>query len=103
TRLNVELTRTVDESYPLLIGTDLADELPGVLEAAGLGRSRVAVITDSTVNELIGAQVMEVLARAAQSPTAQSRAPQLFVFPAGEENKTRATKEQLEDVMLAAG
>ncbi|MGJ9495231.1 3-dehydroquinate synthase [Actinotignum sp. GS-2025a] len=125
TRLNVELTRTVDESYPLLIGTDLAGELPGVLEAAGLGRSRVAVITDNTVNELIGAQVMDVLSRAyrgangagvsgtganganandaAQTQTAQSRAPQLFVFPAGEENKTRATKEQLEDAMLAAG
>ncbi|MFG6286467.1 3-dehydroquinate synthase [Actinotignum schaalii] len=103
TRLNVELTRTVDESYPLLIGTDLAGELPGVLEAAGLGRSRVAVITDSTVNDLIGAQVMDVLSHAAQSQPTHSRAPQLFVFPAGEENKTRATKEQLEDAMLAAG
>lgn len=52
---------------------------------------RVALITDEIVAPLYGHALAERLGAT------------LFSFPAGEQHKTRATKERLEDQMLAAG
>lgn len=52
---------------------------------------RVALLSDHRVAALYGENVAGQLGA------------QLFTFPAGERSKTRATKEQLEDELLAAG
>ena len=92
-RIDIQLTRTIDESYPLIIGRNLTDSLKDVLAEPRYAKRKVAVITDSTVADLVARAVAEDLGERAQ----------LFVFPAGEKSKVRATKERLEDAMLDAG
>ncbi|WP_049619521.1 3-dehydroquinate synthase [Actinobaculum suis] len=96
TRITIELQRQIDESYPLIIGRHVLPELLQVLAQPDLAQRRIAVISDSTVAENYCGEIMEALAAA-------GRPAQLFTFPAGEKSKTRATKERLEDEMLAAG
>ena len=96
-RFKVELKKIVDDSYDIEIGfglehtllTDIQNGLAGVLH-------RFAVITDSTVKDLYGDRIYQMLLEAGYQAD-------LFVFPAGETSKTRRTKEQLEDAMLAKG
>ena len=96
-RFHVGLQRVVDDSYDIEIGAGL---VPGLVEDLknGLvpGVSRFAVITDTNVRELLGEAVCTGL-------QAAGLAADLFVFPAGENSKVRAVKEQLEDAMLAKG
>jgi len=87
----------VIDSYDIEIGAGL---VPGLVEDLknGLvpGVSRFAVITDTNVRGLLGEAVCSGL-------QAAGLAADLFVFPAGENSKVRAVKEQLEDAMLAKG
>ncbi len=91
----VELKKVVDDSYDVQIGRDL---IPIMVEDIknGLAGSikKFAVITDSTVEPLYGTPVLTALHTAGY-------AADLFVFPAGEKSKVRATKEMVEDAMLA--
>ena len=96
TRLTLELVRTVDESYPIIIGHDLAHETVELASHPDVVDRRVAIITDSNVVELYGAQLEEAF-------TDVERETQTFVFPAGEASKTRAMKAQLEDQLIDAG
>lgn len=96
TRMSIDLKRVVDESYPLVIGRDLEDELGQILAGPELAARRVAIITDSNVARLKAGAIRQMLRNS-------GRGAEIFVFSAGEENKTRATKEQLEDAMIAAG
>ena len=57
-----------------------------------IGPRKVAIITDSNVAKLYGEDLSK-----------KSGSAKLFVFPAGEENKTRATKEKIEDALLDWG
>jgi 3-dehydroquinate synthase len=57
---------------------------------------RIALITDSIVEELYGWEWLQKLDE-------RGFEVDLFSFPAGEFSKTRATKQDLEDRMLAAG
>ncbi len=94
---HVELKKTVDDSYPIEIGYDLSDTLIQDLRGGLTGKiSRFAVITDDTVRELYAERIAEKLAAAGCRTD-------LFSFPAGEKQKTRKTKELLEDAMLEKG
>lgn len=70
------------------------------LAAAELGAvpnvSRWAVVSDSTVSRLYAPALMRELEKRAVRA-------ELFEFPAGENSKTRETKREIEDMMLAAG
>ena len=94
---NVELKKIVDDSYEIEIGFGLADKLMDDLKGGLVGGvSKFAVITDSIVKDLYAVDILnKLLASGCQAD--------LFVFEAGEKQKTRETKAQLEDAMLAKG
>ena len=90
----VELKKTVDDSYDVQIGQNLIPVLAeDIKNGLAGGVRKFAVITDSTVEPLYGTPVLTALREAGY-------AADLFVFPAGEKSKVRATKEMLEDAML---
>jgi 3-dehydroquinate synthase len=60
------------------------------------GISKFAVITDSNVKNLYAETIAKKLIEAGYETD-------IFVFPAGEINKTRKTKENIEDAMLEKG
>lgn len=91
----VELKKVVDDSYDVQIGQGLIPALiKDIKNGLAGGIKKFAVITDSTVEPLYGMPVLDALKEAGY-------AADLFVFPAGEKSKVRATKEMLEDAMLA--
>lgn len=91
-KVNVTVT---PKSYRLIIGYGLFDRIAKRLKDKPLG-SRLAIITDSNVAPLWAGALEQALSRAGLSA-------QRFVFSAGEANKTRAVKEQLEDQLLQGG
>ncbi len=94
---NVELKRTVDDSYEIEIGHDLVEKLVQDLKNGLVGNiSKIAVITDSNVSGLYGSRISECL-------MCEGFRTDLFVFEAGEKSKTRETKAWLEDAMLEKG
>lgn len=97
-KLQVELKKVVDDSYEIEIGRGLFGSLAADLKNGLCGAKihKFAVVTDTTVEPLYGAPLADALGRAGFEV-------HLFSFPAGEKSKTRATKELLEDAMLAAG
>ncbi len=94
---NVELKKVVDDSYEIEVGYELEERLIEDLLGGLVGKiKKFAVITDSTVKELYADKVYSKLLEAGYSAD-------LFVFPAGEKSKTRETKAEIEDAMLAKG
>lgn len=93
-KFNCELVRTVDDSYEIEIGRNLADKLIEDLKKGLCGKaSKYALVTDSTVDGLYAGKICEKMA-------AEGFSVEKIVFPAGEESKTRAVKEFIEDRML---
>ena len=93
----VQLKKIVDDSYEIEVGRDLADSLVKDLERGLMGSlRRFALITDDTVEKLYAGSVLRRLAAAGFQG-------EIFAFPAGEKSKTRETKAEIEDRMLAAG
>ncbi len=96
-KFQVELKKIVDDSYDIEIGHGLAEQLMKDLEAGLVGTVQTfAVITDETVAPLYAEPILEALRQHGLSA-------ELYSFPAGEASKTRETKAQIEDAMLAAG
>lgn len=94
---NVELKKVVDDSYEIEIGFGLQDKLLADLKNGLVGKiSKFAVITDSIVKELYADTILTKLVE-------EGYQADLFVFEAGEKNKTRKTKEIVEDAMLEKG
>ncbi len=93
----VPLERVIDDSYDIEIGRDLVDNLIQDLhDGLVKGSSRYAIITDTECKILYGDSLLTRLQQ-------QGFDAQLFSFGAGETSKTRETKQQLEDLLLAAG
>lgn len=94
---NVELKKVVDDSYEIEVGFELEQTLIRDIQN-GLAGSlhKFAVITDDIVKELYAERIYHFLLEAGYQAD-------LFVFPAGETSKTRKTKEDIEDAMLAKG
>lgn len=93
--LDVNMPEQERASYPLVFGRDLGPEVSRWLGDRGAW-SRAALINDATVAAAHGDRWAALLESAG---LAVSR----IQFPAGEASKTRKTKRQLEDQMLAAG
>lgn len=94
---NVELKKIVDDSYDIEIGFDLEQKLISDLQKGLVGNIRkFALITDSEVKPLYADNICRLLTEAGFFA-------QLFSFPAGEKQKTRKTKEEIEDAMLERG
>lgn len=95
--LRVELKKVVDDSYDIEIGYGLRDKLVSDIGNGLVGRiNKFAVVTDSIVKTLYADDICEALRNAGFNV-------ELFVFPEGEKSKTRRTKEDIEDAMLAKG
>lgn len=93
----VELKKTVDDSYEIEVGRSLAGKLADDLGKGLTGNCRrFALITDSNVERLYAEAVCRKIRDA-------GFAGEIFSFPAGEKSKTRGTKAEVEDRMLAAG
>lgn len=93
----VELKKVVDDTYEVQIGSELIGTLiEDIKNGLAKGKKKFAVITDSTVESLYATPILQALQEAGFSAD-------LFVFPAGEKSKVRATKEMLEDAMLEKG
>ena len=94
---NVELKKVVDDSYKIEIGFHLEDTLINDLKNGLVGNiSKFALITDSIVENLYAKDILERLKK-------EGYTADLFVFEAGEKQKTRQTKEMIEDAMLERG
>ena len=85
----------VSPPYSLYIGSGSIRSLPAWLKRRRLAE-RYALVTDSAVAGLHSRPLLDALAASGIRTDA-------FVFEAGESHKTRATKEKIEDGMLAAG
>lgn len=95
--LNLELKKVVDDSYDIEIGFQLEEKLIQDIKDGLVGNIRkFAVITDSNVKPLYGEPVFNLLKQ-------EGFQADLFVFEAGEKQKTRKTKEEIEDAMLEKG
>lgn len=94
---NVELKKVVDDSYEIEIGFGLVDKLLSDIQNGLVGNiTKFAVITDSIVKDLYADRILNQLRNAGYTAD-------MFVFEAGEVNKTRKTKELIEDAMLEKG
>ncbi len=92
-----ELKKVVDDSYDIEIGHKLSDTLISDIKNGLAGSiKKFAVITDSTVETLCAADILDKL-------TAAGYKADMFVIPAGEKSKTRQMKEFVEDSMLEKG
>lgn len=84
---HVSLKKIVDDSYDIAVGYHLENRLVSDLKNGLVGKlKKFAVVTDSRVKDLYAVAVFELLKEAGYQAD-------LFVFPAGEKSKTRATKE----------
>lgn len=93
-QLHVELKKIVDDSYDIEIGYNLSYKLIKDIENGLVdGINKFAVVTDSVVEKLYAVKIVELLKE-------NGYKADLFVFEAGEKNKTRKTKEFIEDAML---
>lgn len=94
---NVELKKVVDDSYDIEVGFELSDKLVEDIQNGLVGNiKKFAVITDSIVKDLYAEPIAKKLEDTGYIVN-------IFSFPAGEKSKTRATKELVEDTMLAKG
>ena len=83
----VELKKLVDDSYDVLIGENLQDNLLEDLKAGLVGNiKKIAIITDTNVEKLYARPIYEKLAQAGYQCD-------LFVFEAGEKSKVRKKKK----------
>ena len=92
-----ELKKVVDDSYDIEIGHGLCGRLVEDIKGGLFGKiKKFAVISDSNVAPLYAGPAVRGLEEAGFTAG-------LFTIPAGEKNKTRETKADLEDELLAAG
>ena len=90
--VHVDLKEGVDNSYDILIGEGLFDNLAADLKNKPIANA-YAIITDSNVAKIYGKNLLKNLRN-------KNIHAHLISFGAGEENKTRKTKERIENEML---
>ena len=94
-RIKVAVSSNEDNSYEILIGQDLLGRIASDLAEAKIAHSH-ALVTDSTVAELYGGNLLQDLEEALSEV-------RMIAFPAGEQSKTRKIKSFIEDRMLESG
>lgn len=91
-KIKVNLKKTEDRSYEIIIGENLLEKIPSDLKNENIAHV-YAIITDSTVASLYGEKLYREFINAELKT-------HLISFPAGEAHKNRETKATLEDTML---
>ncbi len=91
-KVKVNLLKTEDKSYEIVIGEGILNQIPLDLKKDALAHS-YTIITDSIVASLYGEKLLAEFNKAGLRT-------HLISFPAGEESKSRETKAMLEDEML---
>ncbi len=94
TRLPIRLRKTVDDSYDIVIGTSIARAAKDIRKRWPAARK--FIITDTNVEPLYARSL-------AWSFRQEGEQVPVLAFPAGEAQKTRATRDRIEDEMLARG
>ena len=94
-KLRVNLKKIIDNSYDITIGKDLFENFISGLEDNPIAYSYV-IVTDSNVRKLYGEKLKSLIDGIAEKTL-------LLDFPAGEKQKTREIKTEIEDKMLEAG
>ena len=92
--LRVRLNKTIDTSYPIIIGKRLPEIAREI--AASRRWHRHFIVTDGNVRRLYGVEFSERL-------NSLGAATAIFSVPPGERSKTRETKQVLEDRLIRAG
>ncbi|NQZ57748.1 MAG: 3-dehydroquinate synthase [Lentisphaeraceae bacterium] len=96
-KFHVPLKKVVDDSYDIEIGHNLFDTLVSDLQQGLMPKaSRYALITDSNVAPLYAESLLQKMKDAGLTVD-------MLIMTAGEINKSRETKSQLEDEMLGLG
>lgn len=80
------------QEYVLIIGLGLEKEFLEIVEKEGRGR-RLAIITDSSVEQILGKRLMETLKRSGKEA-------ELLSFAQGEQNKNQKTVTELQEELL---
>lgn len=94
---HVILKKIVDDSYEIETGYHLENKLVSDIQNGLVENTqKFAIITDSIVKDLYAGNLAKLLLEAGYQTD-------LFVFEAGEKSKTRQTKANIEDAMLAKG
>jgi 3-dehydroquinate synthase len=93
-RIRVPVDRA-QVGYEIVVGEGIVASLPSLV-ARCCPAHHYAIITDSTVGELYATRLVRAL-------NASGHRAEVFVFPAGEERKTRSSWAALSDAMLEAG
>lgn len=91
-KIRVNLNKNTDDSYDIVIGKELFDNIIEDLKSEEFAYS-YAVITDSNVKKLYGKKLHDRLKSIFDKV-------ELISFPAGEQSKNREIKSYIEDKML---
>jgi 3-dehydroquinate synthase len=94
-RIPVPQSVSGTNGYEIVVGAGIWRSLPGLIERYCLAH-RYAVVTDHQVAELYGSRLLRAMHGAGHRTD-------IYAFPAGEEQKTRATWGAITDAMLEAG
>jgi 3-dehydroquinate synthase len=90
-RIRISLLKLFNSSYDISIGKDIFSSIAD--EVASINPDKVAIITDSNVKKLYGETLLSIIKEKQINVI-------LLSFPSGEENKTRKTKEKIEDILI---
>lgn len=90
--IRVNLKKTEDKSYSIIIEDGILKRVPELIREAGLGH-KFAIVTDSNVEKLYA----DDLAEGFEKKNLENKT---ISFPAGEQNKSREVKSWIEDQML---
>lgn len=90
--IKVSIKGSKPTTYDIEIGKDLFDKMASEVKQDNLAY-RYAVVTDSNVEALYSAKMLEAF-------KSQGLSALLITLPAGEQSKTRKNKEYIEDKML---
>ncbi|MEM1515641.1 MAG: 3-dehydroquinate synthase [Candidatus Bathyarchaeia archaeon] len=93
--LHLDLRRFIDESYEILIGFGLLNEIPSDLKKKPLG-NKYAIVTDSAIRNFYGKRLLNRFNEEGLSAC-------LIDFPAGEESKNLGTVSYLASELLKNG
>lgn len=94
-KIAVKVSSNEDNSYEILIGQGLLNQIAGDLAEASIAHSH-ALVTDSNVAGIYGAKLLSSLKEVLTEVS-------MTVFPSGEQSKTREIKSFIEDRMLESG
>ena len=90
--IRVNLRKTEDKSYDIVIEEGILERIAQKLKDAGLAH-KYAVITDSTVKPLYAEGLSEAISK-------ENIENKIIAIPAGEQSKNREVKAWIEDQML---